>query len=224
MGPPGTPGASPDLRFLSHSGLRRHLSKRSTVSPMRTPTWWRVDPTDVVLALALTLALQAEIWAPSLFGAEPLLTERPLLTAPSLAITLPLVLRRLYPWAVAVIAFSAEVAQFHLAVAPDGLANLLAMLVVAYSLGRHAGRPAGYAGIALVAVASFGVGQDLADDLFVLIVLGAAWAAGVLLGRRTEDLGAPSSCGGWRRPVTAPRRNASGSRVSCTTSWPTGSR
>ena len=157
---------------------------------MRTPTWSRVDPTDVVLALALTVALQVEIWAPGLLGAESPLTHRPLLAALSLAISVPLVLRRLHPWPVAVVALGAEVAQSRLATPPDGVANLLAMLVVAYSLGRYARRPSGYAGIALVAAASFGVGEDLADNLFVLVVLGAAWAAGVLLGRRTDDLGA----------------------------------
>ncbi len=157
---------------------------------MCTPTWSRIDPTDVVLALALTLALQAEIWAPELFGAETSLTERPLLAMLSLAITLPLVVRRHHPWPVAVIALGAEVAQSRLATAPDGLANLLAMLVVAYSLGRHAPRPTGYAGSALIVVASFGVGEDLADNLFVLVVLGSAWVAGVLIGRRTDDLGA----------------------------------
>lgn len=157
---------------------------------MRTPTWSRADPTDVVLALALTLALQAEIWAPGLFGAETSLTHRPLLSGLSLAISVPLVVRRVHPWPVAVVALGAEVAQGRLATAPEGLANLLAMLVVAYSLGRYARRPRGYAGLVLVAAAAFGVGEDLADNLFVLVVLGAAWAAGMLIGRRTDDLDA----------------------------------
>ena len=157
---------------------------------MRTSRWSRTDPTDVVLALALTLALQAEIWAPGLLGAETALTHRPLLSVLSVAISVPLVVRRVHPWPVAVVALGAEVAQSQLATAPDGLANLLAMLVVAYSLGRHARRPRGYTGIGLVAAAAFGIGEDLADNLFVLVVLGAAWAAGVLIGHRTDDLDA----------------------------------
>ena len=38
--------------------------------------------------------------------------------------------------------------------------------------------------------ASFGIGRDLADNTFVLLLLGCAWAAGVLVARRTDDLGA----------------------------------
>jgi signal transduction histidine kinase len=154
---------------------------------MRTPRL-RADPIDVVVALALTLAVQGEIWAPGMFGADTGLEDRPLLSVLSLAICLPLAVRRTWPWAVAVIALGAEVAMGRLATPPEGLANLLAMLVATYSLGRFARRPGRYAGIALVAAAAFGVGEDLADNVFVLVVLGGAWAAGVLVARRTDDL------------------------------------
>ena len=157
---------------------------------MRTPPRLRLDPIDLVIALALTLAVQGEIWAPEAFGAESDLTNQPLLSILSLAITLPLVARRAWPWAVAVVALGAEVTMGRMATPPEGLANLLAMLVVTYSLGRYARLPGRYAGIALVAAAAFGVGQDLADNVFVLVVLGGAWAAGVLVARRTDDLGA----------------------------------
>ena len=156
---------------------------------MRAP-WARFEPVDLVVALALTLATQAEIWAPDLLGADTGLTERPLLSVTSLAITLPLVLRRTMPWLVAVVALGFEVLQSLLATPADGLANLLAMLVTVYSLGRYARRPTGYAGGVLVATAALGLGEDGADKAFVLLVLGAAWAAGVLVGRRTDDLGA----------------------------------
>ena len=43
----------------------------------------------------------------------------------------------------AILALGAEVAQNLLATTPEGLGNLLAMLVVCYSLGRYAKRPAG---------------------------------------------------------------------------------
>ena len=64
------------------------------------------------------------------------------------------------------------------------------MLLVCYSLGRYARRPRGYAGILLIAAVAFGVGQDLADNTFVLLVLGAAWSAGLVVAVRTDDLGA----------------------------------
>ncbi len=149
----------------------------------------RVDPVDLVLALAATVALQAEILAPALLGSAAMDDERAWLAASSLLITGPLAFRRTAPWAVATVALAVEVLQDQIGVASDGLANLLAMLMVTYSLGRFAARPAGYAGAALVAGASFGIGEDLADNLFVLIVLGSAWGAGVLVGRRVDDLG-----------------------------------
>ncbi|MEP6814474.1 MAG: histidine kinase, partial [Marmoricola sp.] len=156
---------------------------------MGTPSWRRVDPVDLVIAVAFMLALQAEVWEPGLVGADSSLTHRPLLAALSLVVSVSLAWRRLHPWSVAVAALGAEVAQSRLATPPEGLANLLAMLVVAYSLGRYAPRSARYAGSALVAAVAFGVRGDLADNLFVLVVLGAAWGAGVLIGRRTEDIG-----------------------------------
>ena len=72
----------------------------------------------------------------------------------------------------AIIALGAEVVQQLLTTPPEGLANLVTMLVVCYSLGRYARRPRGYAGILLIAAVAFGVGQDLADNTFVLLVLG----------------------------------------------------
>jgi signal transduction histidine kinase len=156
---------------------------------MRTPRR-QVEPVDLVVALALTLAMQAEIWAPHLMGAGADLADRPALAATSLAISASLSLRRVFPWPVAVVALGAEVAQSRMETPPEGLANLIAMLLVAYSLGRFAERPVGYAGIGLVAVASFGIGGDLADHVFVLLVLGSAWVAGIVLARREDDVGA----------------------------------
>ncbi|MDZ5620175.1 sensor histidine kinase [Nocardioides bizhenqiangii] len=155
---------------------------------MRVP-WAKVDPVDVVLALAVTLALQVEILVPELLGADPIGSGRGWLAVSSLLVTVPLAFRRTAPWTVATVALGTVVAQSRLGTLSDGLGNLLAMLVVAYSLGRYAPRPAGYSGAALVAGASFGIGEDLADNLFVMVVLGSAWAAGVVVGRRTDDLG-----------------------------------
>ncbi len=157
---------------------------------MRSRLLSQVDPVDLVLAFGLTLAMQAEIWAPEYFGADSALTNRPLLSATSLLISLPVAFRRSQPWPVAILALGAEVVQSTLATPSDGLANLLAMLIVAYSLGRYTRPPPAYAGLLMIAVTSFLVGSDLADDLFVLMVMGAAWGAGLVVAGRTADLGA----------------------------------
>src|SRR4029077_8118306 len=52
------------------------------------------------------------------------------------------------------------------------------------------------------------VGQDLADNTFVLLVLGAAWSAGLVVAVRTDDLGALEL-----RRLTATREGAEEERL-----------
>ncbi len=148
----------------------------------------RPDAVDLVVALAFTLALQVEIWAPHLTGAEPDLVQQPALSALSLGISLPLALRRTHPWPAGLVALAAAALMGRMDTPPEGLANLVAMLVVAYSLGRYTGRPLGYGGIVSVLACAATLGDDPADQAFVGIVLAAAWGAGTLLARRGDDL------------------------------------
>jgi signal transduction histidine kinase len=156
---------------------------------MSTSRWSRVEPVDLVLALALTVATQAEIWIPGALGAGVVPDHHAYLSVTSLVITLPLILRRSHPWTVGLTALAAEAVQ-SFATSPEGFGNLLAMFLAMWSLGRYAPRPRGYLGIVPIVVASFVTGEDLADNFFVLLVLSAAWGAGVLVGRRTDDLDA----------------------------------
>ena len=64
------------------------------------------------------------------------------------------------------------------------------MLLVCYSLGRYARRPRGYAGIALIVAASFGMGGIWPTRPSSCWFSASAWAAGVFVARRTDDLGA----------------------------------
>jgi signal transduction histidine kinase len=147
-----------------------------------------LDGVDVVVALAFTLALQVEIWAPELLAADTGLTQRPALSALSLLISLPLAVRRLAPWPAALVALTAAALLGRLDTPPEGLANLVAMLVAVYSLGRYAPRPRGYLGLLPVLACAAALGEDAADKAFVGIVLGAAWAAGALVGRRSDEV------------------------------------
>ena len=140
------------------------------------------------MSLAFTAALQAEIWAPAWLAADTDLVQRPALSLLSLGISLPLAVRRSAPWAAALVALGSEAAMGQLETPPEGLANLAALLLICYSLGRHAARPAGYAGILLVLGCALVLGEDAADRSFSAVVMGAAWVAGVLVGRRSDDV------------------------------------
>ncbi len=149
-----------------------------------------VDVIDVVLAVGLTIAMQAETWAPGWLGVDSHLTQRPLLGLTGLVITASLVWRRRTPWVVAILAFGALVFQSFLATPPDGIAGLAALLLVSYSLGRWTRPPVAYAGSALISVTALTTGDDAADAVFALLVLGAAWVAGLVFRRRADDLDA----------------------------------
>jgi signal transduction histidine kinase len=147
-----------------------------------------VDVLDVVVAVGMTIALQVEIWAPRLFGGDTQLTHRPLLSLTSLLVAVSLVWRRRNPWPAAILAYGAVVSQSFLATPPDGLAGLAALLLVSYSLGRWTHPPMAYAGSALIGVTALTTGQDGADVVFVLLVLGVAWVSGLAFRRRADDL------------------------------------
>lgn len=148
----------------------------------------RVDRVDLVVSLAFTAALQAEIWAPAWLAADTDLVQRPALSLLSLGISLPLAVRRTAPWAAGLVALGSEAVMGRFETPPEGLANLAAVLLVSYSLGRYAARPAGYAGILAVLACALMLGEDGADRSFSAVVMGAAWGAGVLVGRRTDDV------------------------------------
>ena len=66
----------------------------------------RTAATDLVLVVALTLASQAEIWAPQLMpGVADVTGSRPLLAVTTLAVTLPLAMRRTAPLTVLAVVF-----------------------------------------------------------------------------------------------------------------------
>src|SRR6476661_9001585 len=99
----------------------------------------RATAVDLVLAVALTLASQAEIWAPRLMpGVADVVGSRPLLAITTVAMTLPLVCRRAAPLAVAVVVFGAAAVQGWLTTPTEGLSTLVTMLVAAYSSSAFA--------------------------------------------------------------------------------------
>ena len=92
--------------------------------------------------------------------------SRPMLSVTTLAMTLPLALRRTAPVAVLVVVFGAAVVQSWLTTPTEGLSTLAAMLVAAYSSSAFAGaaRAALSAATILVAVGSSHVPRGTAPS------------------------------------------------------------
>ena len=156
---------------------------------MRAIAGRRPTTVDIVLAAALTLATQVEIWAPRLLpGVGDVTGSRPLLAATTLAMTLPLALRRTAPLMVLMVVFGAAVLQSWLTTPTEGLSTMAAMLVAAYSSSAFAavGRAAVSAATMVVAVALLGLTEG--DGAFMAIVFGSAWLMGFVVAQRSGQL------------------------------------
>ena len=157
---------------------------------MRWTSDRRPTTVDLVVAAALTLATQIEIWAPDLVpGVGEVTGSRPVLSVTTLAMTLPLALRRTAPVAVLVVVFGAAVLQSMLTTPTEGLATLAAMLVAAYSSSAFAGgarSAAVSAATILVAVALLAKAEG--DGAFMAIVYGSAWLTGFVVAQRSGQL------------------------------------
>ena len=108
---------------------------------------------DVVLAAALTLSSQVEIWAPHLMpGVGEVTGSVPVLTVTTLAMTVPLALRRAAPLAVLLVVFGAAAVQSWLTTPTEGLSTLATMMVVAYSSSALVGPGKAVASAATIVV------------------------------------------------------------------------
>ena len=144
---------------------------------------------DLVLAAALTLASQAEIWAPRLMpGVADATGARTLLAVTTLAMTVPLVFRRTRPLTVLVVVLGAAAVQGWLTTPTEGLSTLLAMLVAACSSSAYASPRGAAAGAAALVVGVTVLGQETGDAAFLAIVLGSAWLVGCALGQRSGQV------------------------------------
>jgi DNA-binding CsgD family transcriptional regulator len=149
----------------------------------------RPTAADCVVSVALTLSGQAEIWAPAVMpGVGEVAGSAPLLTVTSLAMTLPLALRRTFPLGVLVTVFGAAALQGWLTQPIEGLSALAAMLIAAYSSSAFSrpGRAIGGAVILLLGIAL--VGLVAGDVAFMALVFGSAWLVGFVVNQRSVQL------------------------------------
>jgi len=146
-----------------------------------------IQPLDVVLAVALTVSSQVEIWAPQVApGMGEVTGSRPLLAVTTLVMTLPLAVRRTLPLTACALVLGAQAVQQQATTPTEGLSTLLATLVAAYSVGAYGSRREALLGGAVVAVGSAFIGGDWSDFVFILVVVGGAWATGTAVGHRTR--------------------------------------
>jgi DNA-binding CsgD family transcriptional regulator len=157
-----------------------------------TMTWIaRRRPTalDCVVAAALTLFSQAEIWAPRLVpGVGEVTGSTPLLALTALAMTVPLVFRRTAPLAVLVVVFGAAALQGWLTQPIEGLSTLAAMLIAAYSSSAYTGPSRAVVGAVTLLVGIALVGLRAGDVAFMAIVFGSAWLMGFVVNQRSGQL------------------------------------
>lgn len=150
---------------------------------------WHPGRVDLVVAAALTVVGQLEIWTPDLVPAVgPDTGSRPFLAVTTLAVSLPVAWRRRAPLVVLVLVLGTLVLQTAVSTPNEGLSTLVASLLAAY--GSSAYSPPARAAIAggVVALGSVGMGEDLSDKVFITIVLGTAWLVGFAVAQRTLAL------------------------------------
>jgi signal transduction histidine kinase len=134
---------------------------------------------DVLLAAALAVAVQLEIW---IWWVEAEQGARPLAAALGLAISLPLVARRHRPLPALAAVVAVYVAWIAAAPPRGSLTPYLVVLVAVYSVAAHGSAWQSWLGLGLAAGAEVllvaRTTNDLADYAFILAFLLGAWLAG----------------------------------------------
>jgi signal transduction histidine kinase len=151
---------------------------------------------DIALALALAAQAQIEIWWPTVaLGGADTGGLKSVLVPTALLATLPLAVRRRYPFAVLCVTVGGLGVQALLTIPPEGMSSVLAVVVAAYSVAAYAERGQALIGLAIAAGTTFMVfAGDPSDIPFDAFVVGAPWLAGWglrrsrLYARRLESL------------------------------------
>jgi DNA-binding CsgD family transcriptional regulator len=143
----------------------------------------------VILALALTFAMQVEVWAPDLVpGVGDVTGSRLLLSVTGATMSLALAVRRTAPVAVLGIVLTAASMQSLLTTPTEGLASLVTLLVATYSASAYPPWQRTVVGALLVVAGVAVVGENAGDHAFLAIVLGAVWLTGFVVGQRSEEV------------------------------------
>ena len=144
---------------------------------------------DTVVAAALTVSAQVEVWAPSLApGVGEVDGSRPALAVTAALMTAPLAARRAAPLLVSVVVLAAAALQAAVTVPNEGLSCLAAMVLATYSGSAHS-TPLRAAAVGVGAIlATAAVARDVGDQAFLALLLGASWLTGFVANRRNAQV------------------------------------
>lgn len=147
----------------------------------------RVEPVDVVVATALALAAQAEIWAPDWVpGMGAVDGSKPVLAVTALVMTVPLAVQRTWPLWCCGLVLGAACAQQLVTTPTEGLSSLAAMLLASYAVSANGGTRSSAVGVGMIVATSVIVGGS--DLAFLLLLMLAAWVMGMLVSYRTHEV------------------------------------
>ena len=158
-------------------GIYRHLVRRTA---RLFAAWVRSPVSDVALALGLAIHSQLEIWRPALtLGGADVGGLKSVLVSTALLVTLPLALRRRYPFSVLCVVTGAMATQTLVTTPVQGMSALIAFVVAVYSVAAHTEWRRALAGLAIsLLVAVVLLSDDPADYAFSVFMIGAPWLAG----------------------------------------------
>ncbi len=136
------------------------------------------DRAGLVLAVALTAWTQIEIWVPEWGSGTDPGRLRWIASLLTLFMTAPLAARRRWPLpAFASIGIAYAVRSMVVA-PPDGVSDLITVLVAIYSLAAHGGRATALLGLAIASPLIFLESEDSADYAFAIFLIAMPWLAG----------------------------------------------
>ena len=144
-------------------------------------------PLDLVVAVALAVGGLLEIWTPRLMPGvdNEVLGDRPVLTITTLAATLPLAVRRRFPFSVFLVILLSLSLQQVLTIPTDGLTPLLAGILASYSAAADTSPGRAAAAGAVIVVGAALVGGNSDGRVFYTVAMGGAWLVGFAAMRST---------------------------------------
>ena len=153
-----------------------------------TPRSWLAYRTDALVTAVLVGFGLLEVWVPDYApGVEPTPGPKLGLTAVILLCTAPVLVRRKTPLVALTLVLAGMAAQGRLTAPIEGLAELAAMLLCTFALGRYGDRTNTILGAVLAAVLLGIAGENAGDWTFSGLLLSGGYLAGLAVRRLQRE-------------------------------------